>query len=76
MTDEDVEANWLLELGNSLNVAGDLAVGAAGRLRAARTPAERAAARASCCPAIRRVLTAGGITLALLEREEEGSVEP
>ena len=70
----ELEVRWLIELGNALNVTGDLAIGAALRLRAARgNPAELAELRARAASSLRRVLAAGGITLVLLE---EGRVEP
>jgi hypothetical protein len=70
--DLEVEAMWIVELGNALNVAGDLSIGAAGRLRAARTPAERAEIRARLREFIRRTLAAGGIAIVVLE---EGGLE-
>jgi hypothetical protein len=70
----EVEARWLVELGNALNVTGDLSIGAARRLRAARgNAAELAELRARLAGSLRRVLSAGGIALALLE---EGGVGP
>jgi hypothetical protein len=70
--DLEIEVCWIVELGNALNVAGDLSIGAAGRLRAARTPAERAAIRARLRESIRRTLAAGGIAILVLE---EGGID-
>ncbi len=69
MSDDDleVEAAWIVELGKALVTAGDLSIGAAVRLKSARTAAERAEIRARLCGFIRRTLAAGGIALVLLE---------
>jgi hypothetical protein len=72
MGDEDVEANWLVELGNALNVAGDLSIGAARRLRAAPTEAARDAIRERLPEPLRRIIWAAGTAITLLEK---GSVE-
>jgi hypothetical protein len=65
--DVDVEASWLLELGNALNVAGDLSIGLAGRLRAAPTTAARAAIRRQLREPLRRIVWAAGTAITLLE---------
>lgn len=70
--DLEVEICWIVELGNALNVAGDLSIGAAGRLRAAQSSEERAEIRARLREFIRRTLAAGGIAIVVLE---EGGIE-
>lgn len=61
-----VEANWFIELGNALNVAGDSAIGAAGRLRAARSEAERAHIREGLRGFLRRTIAGATIAFAVL----------
>jgi hypothetical protein len=70
--DAEIEARWLVEVGNALNVAGDLSVGAAGRLRRAPNAAARAAVRRELREPLRRIIWAAGLALSLLE---EGGVE-
>lgn len=72
--DDDVivEANWFIELGNALNVAGDCAIGAAGRLRAARTEDEREQIRTDLRGFLRR--TIAGATIAFAVLGERGGV--
>jgi hypothetical protein len=72
--DFEVEAAWLVELGNSLNVAGDCAIGAAGRLRRAATSAERNELRSRIRGYLRHVVWAAGAALAIAE-DEKGSVD-
>lgn len=70
--DVEVEARFLCELGNALNVAGDLSIGAARRLRTAPTAAALGRIRRELAQPIRRILWAAGLALALLELEEGG----
>jgi hypothetical protein len=72
MGDEDIPAQWLVELGNLLNVAGDLTVGAAGRVRAAPTPQARALELERLREPLRRIIWGASTALVLLE--EEGGV--
>lgn len=61
-----VEANWFVELGNALNVAGDRCVGAAGRLRSARSEAERERIRDELRGFLRRTIAGATIAFAVL----------
>lgn len=69
MGDEDVEANWLVELGSLLNVAGDLTVIAAGRVRAAPTPEARALELSRLREPLRRIVWGASTAIALLDPE-------
>ena len=72
--DDDVivEANWLVELGNALNVAGDRCAGAASRLRAARSDDARGRIREELRGFLRR--TIAGATIAFAVLGETGGV--
>lgn len=66
--DDDVvvEANWLIELGNALNVAGDRCHGAASRLRHARTDDARSKIREELRGFLRRTIAGATIAFAVL----------
>ncbi len=70
--DLEVEAAFVVELGKALVTAGDLSIGAAVRLKSARTAAERAEIRARLRGFIRRTIAAAGIALVLLEESGVG----
>jgi hypothetical protein len=61
-----VEAQWFVELGNALNVAGDRCIGAASRLRAARSEDEREHIRAELRGFLRRTISGATIAFAVL----------
>lgn len=64
--DVAVEANWLVELGNALNVAGDRCIGAAGRLRSARAEGDRERIREELRGFLRRTIAGATIAFAVL----------
>lgn len=70
--DVEVEARFLVELGNALNVAGDLSIGAARRLRTAPTAAALGRIRRELAGPLRRIICAASIALSVLELEEGG----